>query len=245
MAVNVHQLLGDPFNNDTLAFEAKQADIWTALPAVIQSYDHVKMTCVVQPVVQGVFYKPNAVGVNVANDVNLPLLLDCPVVFPSGGGCTITFPISKGDEVLVIFSSRCIDNWWYLGAFDDQGNTIPRPQAEYRMHDLSDGFVIPGPRSIPRTIPNISTTEIQIRSDDGLASISIHPTTHHITVVAPGNVDLTAPTTTIHGDVHITGDVQVDKTLTATTDVVGGGIHLKTHTHSGVQSGGSNTGAPN
>lgn len=41
-----------------------------------------------------------------------------------------------------------------------------------------------------------------------------------------------------------TGDINVTGTVTATTDVIGGGKSLKTHTHSGVQSGGSNTGQP-
>lgn len=41
-----------------------------------------------------------------------------------------------------------------------------------------------------------------------------------------------------------TGNITVTGTLTATTDVVGGGKSLKTHVHSGVQTGGSNTGAP-
>lgn len=44
--------------------------------------------------------------------------------------------------------------------------------------------------------------------------------------------------------VECTGDVKVDGTLTATTDVIGGGKHLKTHLHSGVTTGGGNTGAP-
>lgn len=45
--------------------------------------------------------------------------------------------------------------------------------------------------------------------------------------------------------VHFDDNVQVDKTLTANTDVIGGGKSLKTHTHPGVQTGGGNTGQPN
>lgn len=48
----------------------------------------------------------------------------------------------------------------------------------------------------------------------------------------------------MNGDVQITGDVTVSKTVTATTDVVGGGKSLKTHTHGGVTTGGGTTGAP-
>lgn len=44
--------------------------------------------------------------------------------------------------------------------------------------------------------------------------------------------------------VHFDDNVQVDKTLTATTDVIGGGKSLKTHTHSGVTSGGGTSGPP-
>lgn len=44
--------------------------------------------------------------------------------------------------------------------------------------------------------------------------------------------------------VHFDDNVQVDQTLTANTDVIGGGKSLKNHVHGGVQSGGSNTGPP-
>ena len=43
---------------------------------------------------------------------------------------------------------------------------------------------------------------------------------------------------TINGNLHVTG------TITADVDVIGGGKHLKTHTHSGVQPGGGNSGPP-
>ena len=43
---------------------------------------------------------------------------------------------------------------------------------------------------------------------------------------------------TINGDVHVTG------TLTADTDVVGGGKSLKTHKHGGVTTGSGQTGTP-
>jgi phage gp45-like len=42
----------------------------------------------------------------------------------------------------------------------------------------------------------------------------------------------------------IAGNVTVNGTLTATTDVIGGGKSLKSHIHGGVQPGGGNTGAP-
>lgn len=44
--------------------------------------------------------------------------------------------------------------------------------------------------------------------------------------------------------VAIKGNVTVQGSITATGDVIGGGISLDTHTHTGVESGGSNTGGP-
>jgi len=41
------------------------------------------------------------------------------------------------------------------------------------MHDLSDGFALPGPRSLPRVIAGISSTDLQIRNDAGTTFLSI------------------------------------------------------------------------
>ena len=88
--------------------------------------------------------------------------------------------------------------------------------------------------------------------DDG-AVISYDPVAHELRATLPsgGKAYLAAPGgVAIDGDVAITGalhvskDVTVDTKLTAATDVVGGGISLKSHKHPGVQSGGSLTQAP-
>jgi hypothetical protein len=68
-----------------------------------------------------------------------------------------------------------------------------------------------------------------------------------ITVSDATGVTVTVPSgkkITLNGDVDIVGDVTVSKTLTATTDVVGGGKSLKNHTHSGVTTGGGTSGPP-
>jgi phage baseplate assembly protein V len=49
---------------------------------------------------------------------------------------------------------------------------------------------------------------------------------------------------TITGPVHFTDNVQIDKTLTANTDVVGGGISLKNHKTTQVQAGSGLSGPP-
>lgn len=202
-----------------VALNSQQTSVWTALPGIIEDFDPVHMTCTVQPAVDS--QVRDELGAVISQ--SRPLLLDCPVQFPAGGGCTLTFPVAKGDECLVVFASRCIDSWWQSG--DIQG------QAEVRMHDLSDGFALLGFRSQPRVIHGISATAAQLRTDDGAAFIEVNPTSHAIELTAPGGL-------TINGDVQINGKV------TTTGDVKAGTISLQNHHTSGVTSGNGTSGAP-
>lgn len=180
--MNIRELVGDPLENDLIAFHNNQAQIWTAIPGIIQSFNDSHMTCVVQPAIQAKRFMPDG---SVKN-ISLPLLLDCPVQFPAGGGCTLTFPVVKGDECLVVFSSRCIDAWWQSGGV--------QPQAELRMHDLSDGFVMLGFRSVPNVISAISTTSAQLRTDDGAAYVGVNSATHEVTINTSAAVTVNAAT---------------------------------------------------
>lgn len=199
---------------------------WTALPGIIQSFDAVAMTCVVQPAIQALV-RDKAGNIS---PVNLPLLLDCPVQFPAGGGCTLTFPVKANDECLVVFASRCIDSWWQSGGI--------QPPAEIRMHDRSDGFALLGFRSQPRVIGSVSTSAVQLRSDDGQAYIELNPQSHAISASTPGPIAFTAPNVTINGDVTVNGKV------TTTGDVKAGTISLQAHKHTGVTAGGGTSGGP-
>ena len=158
------------------SFTGRQAMMWTSLPGVVTRFDADALTCEVQPCIQGKVVKEDGT----VDVVNLPLLLDCPVVFPHAGGCSLTFPVKAGDEVLVVFASRAIDFWWAYGGI--------QPPAEVRMHDLSDGFVIPGVWSQPGRLKSVSTSRVELRSDDRKALVSVNPTSHEITVETSGNL---------------------------------------------------------
>src|SRR6185312_4825399 len=146
------------------AVEGLLAKTWTAMPGIVQSFDRVKMTCEVQPAILG---QQRAEDGSIQN-VQIPLLLDVPIVFPSAGGYSLTFPVQQGDEVVVVFADRCIDGWWQSGGV--------QAQAELRMHDLSDGFAIAGIRSQPRVLSGgVSTNSCQLRTDDGTAFIDLSP----------------------------------------------------------------------
>lgn len=59
-----------------------------------------------------------------------------------------------------------------------------------------------------------------------------------VTITASAGVEITAPTTKISGNLEVTGTIKSNGPIT------GAGINFNTHVHTGVQSGGSNTGGP-
>ena len=161
--------------------EGWQAKLWSAMPAKVISFDPTEVTCSVQLAIQMQVRKPDGT----TEWVDIKPLIHCPVVFQNGGGASMTFPIKPGNECLVVFASRCIDAWWQNGGHSNV-------QMELRMHDLSDGFVIVGPRSLANPLTAISTTDVQLRSDDGTAVISLNPTSHVINIQTPAAVTVTS-----------------------------------------------------
>lgn len=198
-----------------------QAELWTALPGVIKSTANLasEQTVDVQPAMT--FQFMNADGT--WRTEQPPLCIHCPVQFPSGGGGTLTFPVAVGDECLLVFASRCIDAWWDQGA-------IAQP-SEYRMHNISDGFALLGFRSRPRAVTGLSTTEVQLRSDDGNTLLGLDP--------AAGKLRLKATEIDILGNVLVTGDMGVTGTMSNNGTNIG-----STHTHGNVQNGPNRTGGP-
>jgi len=225
-----------------LAMDSRLAQVWTSIPAIVTAVNLGAMTISAQPAIQGKV--EDALG-NVTN-TNLPLLINVPICFPSAGGFTLTFPIAAGDEVLVVFGSRCIDSWWQSGGVG--------VAMEDRMHDLSDGFAVLAPKSQARKISNISSSNAQLRSDDGDTYLEITPS-GQIKLSAATSITLDTPDVFISGRIsNITGeyggdyDATFSGTIRTTDDVISSvgtdDISLNDHIHSGVTTGGGNTGQP-
>lgn len=217
MPVSTQSLIGGEAQAYKALSESISSSLRVALPGIIQSFNPVTVTCVVQPAIKGSMRDAK----DKLQSVTLPLLVDVPVVFPRGGGCTITFPVKKGDECLVLFSDRCIDFWWQSGGVQEP--------VDPRQHDLSDAFALVGPQSQKEKIDNISTESLQIRTDNGSSFIELK---------LNGEVNITTPQLTVNGNVTVNGEV------TSTGDQVAGGVSLLGHVHGGVQSGSSYTKGP-
>lgn len=225
--MNPEQRFDDPQMTDRRMVRRFLADVWTAMPGYIVDFDPATCTATVQLGVQAIVSNPDGSSQNVP----ITVLPDVPVVFPRGGGCALTFPVQTGDECLVVFGSRSCGGWKQSGGSQVQS-------APGRMHSLSDGFALLGTSSQPHVIGSLSTTTTQLRSDDGATFVELDPAGQVVHVKAPGGM-------TIDANVQVNGTVTVSQDITSIGgDVKAGSISLKTHVHSGVQSGSSNSGQP-
>lgn len=153
----------DPEEDLRAALDGLRKHMWFSLPVIVAE-DSDGHTVTLQSAIKGMTTDQNG---DVTN-VELPLFKDVPVHFPNGGGLTLTHPVKKGDEGLIVFSSRPQDAWWQLGGVQKAVDT--------RMHSLSDGRYIPGGRSNPRKLnPSPSKVSTQLRSDDGKHFVDVHP----------------------------------------------------------------------
>jgi hypothetical protein len=193
--------------------DADRADTWTSMPGIVVAHDREKNTIKVQPALKLRKVKQDGT----LEWVQIPELADVPLQYPGGGGATWTFPLKQGDEVLLNFSARNIDKWHQQGGVQEQN--VP-----FRMHDLSDAFAIPGFRSTPRKLENISENAAELRTDDGSLVLQFDPVQKKFTIKSETNA------VRIEGNLDVTGEI----TAKAGT---GQFVRMTTHRHLGVVEG--------
>ena len=102
-----------------------------ALPGTVISFDPAAQTAEIQPEVR-------------VGSLLFPVLPDVPVFFPGTREEAITWPVSAGDECLLILADVDIDAW-----FESGEASVPRSA---RKHSLSDAFAFVGFRSRPNAL---------------------------------------------------------------------------------------------
>lgn len=154
------------------------AQLRVAIPGIVESFDAEKQTVSVQPTIT----ENIQVGEEAAKATPLPVLTDIPICFPRAGGYSLTLPIKKGDECLLVFADMCIDGWWQSGGVQDQ--------METRRHDLSDAFAIIGTTSQPRKVNGYSSENLQIRTDDANVVIELDKNSSSVNIKCSGNLSI-------------------------------------------------------
>ena len=105
--------------------------------------------------------------------VEYPVLLECPVFTMFGGDSFINLPIAVGDNCIVLFNDREIDNWLNTGEV--------QPGTTSRTHDVSDAIAIVGIRHYQNSITRFLADGIRISfaanseidlTDDAIDSIA-------------------------------------------------------------------------
>lgn len=147
-----------------------------------------------------------------------------PWFTPRAGETIEWSPPSVGEQVMVLCAEGVLNGGVVLRGI--YSNSFPAPASAASMHLVRypDGAVISYDAEahvLTATLPAGGTS----------------------TVTADGGITLNGPLT-VNGDTTINGEAVVSKTLTAKTDVVGGGKSLKGHTHRGVTTGSGVSGPP-
>jgi len=102
-------------------------NLHTSIPCVVETFNS-NGTVNATPAIKRVLVEDN-------EEITLPTLSDIPIIYPSVGKYRITFPIEKGDEGMLVFSEREINQ------FVEKGD-VTRPLM-YRKHNISDAVFIP------------------------------------------------------------------------------------------------------
>jgi hypothetical protein len=204
-----------------IQFDRLMLGVHTAIPGVIVGFDYDSDTQTYYARCQPAIKMRVTVPGQPTRDVELPVIERVPVCLPHSrhAGLYVTVPIVEGDECLLVFSERAIDNFLKCGGVQPQPQTLDTQSA--RHHDLTDCICIPGIYTLVDGIQDWTQDAVELRNKDGSIKVSVK--TDRIDIV---------------GDIYLTGS------LTATDEVKAKTIALTTHVHGGVEGGENDTGEP-
>lgn len=115
--------------------------------ATVQSFDPSNQTITATINYQKTIFISNQPGqLPVPTAVSYPIVVGCPVYFPQGGGASLTLPVAKGDQCVIGFNDRDMDN--YLAA------SVIGPCNTARAHSFSDAFAFVGLNPLRKALSN-------------------------------------------------------------------------------------------
>jgi hypothetical protein len=145
MATDVEMLIA--------VIESRLAQLHTAMPGKVESYDASTQTVSVKPQIKTAY--PDGEGDYTHKD--LPVIPNVPVQFPRAGGFFVSFPIQKGDFVLLVFSERSIQAW------RDKGTAVE--PGDLALHPLDGAVAIPGVYPEADALADASDTDMVLGKD--------------------------------------------------------------------------------
>lgn len=96
--------------------------------------------------------------------IDYPNLVGVPLIIVGGGNGSLRFPVSVGDNCLLFFNDRDLDNWV------TSGNKCPL--ASDRKHSFSDAIALVGLRSMADSFDDYLTDRTELVHSDTKISLS-------------------------------------------------------------------------
>lgn len=153
-------------------------------------------------------------------------IVEVPVHFPGAAGGCVEFKIEAGDEGLILFAQRCIDEWV------NRGGVATTP--DLRRFSENDAVFIPGVRSQPNVLAGFENNGVRLRNKAG---------DRFVWLKDDGSLAITASSIDVQGPATFQDAVTFDDDVTTNAGITNQGKNIgASHTHSGVQPGGGNTG---
>lgn len=118
---------------------------------IIQEFNSSKQTATIRIAIKKILSE-NPDGTKIYKEH--PLILECPVMTLFGGGSFINLPIQVGDNCIVLFCDRDIDEWLVSGGV--------QPPNSRRVHDITDAVAIVGIRHYQNSIADFLANGIRI-----------------------------------------------------------------------------------
>lgn len=172
----------------------------------IEKVDFTNQTVDVQ-----VLHKRVSMNLNKRELKDYALLCQVPFIVLGGGSSNLTFPITKGDNCLLLFCDYEIDRWW------DTGENLP---ANYeRKHDISDAFAIVGVHSMVDLLQGYSQYVKLKYSDSSYIEVGESIDIHNEQTNVSGKLDVTGDIT---GSAKATAELHSTHGATGTFTNVGG-----------------------
>lgn len=208
------------------------------LPARVVAYDRAKNRATVVPLVK-VLTTDN-------RQVQRAQIASVPVMQFGGGGVVLSLNLKPGDLGWIKANDRDISIVMQSYA-DNAPNTL-------RKHSFQDAVFIPDVMHGITTIGEDAANAV-LQTLDGAARVAIWPDRVKLSAgalsitIGPASIEVVGPVN-FHNAVHAMQTLVVDgeSTLTGAVGMPGGatigGIPFGTHKHTGVQTGGGNSGGP-
>jgi len=130
------------------AMRSMLLDLHTMLPCSVEKYDATTKKASIVPLLKKKYLDGRV--------IQLPVINDVPVQWPSAGGAILHFPLENGDTGMGIFCERSLDVW-----LSGDGSAV-NPN-DTRHHDITDAVFIPGLYSFTGSPQGVTATSVHLK----------------------------------------------------------------------------------